>query len=384
MSRVVFAVLFLICAWACSNEKPAAHEAPAKVEHPQAEAALTTVRLTPQAITRLGLQTETARVQPAAGSRTLGGEVMAPEGRRVQLTAPVAGTLVSASARAGARVAAGMPLFGLMPLGAAERDQRAEARRAHEAAEAEVEVAGQRLARLEGLLDEGATSVRAVEEARAQMGVTTAALQAARDRWTAIRQGPIGPQGEIAITAPFAGTVLTVSAAQGQSVAASAPLVEIAQVATVWVKVAIYAGDADTIDRAQPAAVRKLGTVTARPAHPVVAPPTANPGAASVNLFFEMNGDDGAFRPGERVTVQLPLRSVEDGLAVPAAALLYDIHGDTWVYEDLGEGAYARRRVEVARQVGALAVITRGIAEGTKVVTDGAAELFGTEFGAGH
>jgi hypothetical protein len=75
---------------------------------------------------------------------------------------------------------------------------------------------------------------------------------------------------------------------------------------------------------------------------------------------------------------------MDKGLVVPEAAVLYDIHGDAWVYEDLGDHAYARRRVQIARHAGDRAVIARGIAEGTTVVTAGAAELFGTEFGAGH
>ena len=78
------------------------------------------------------------------------------------------------------------------------------------------------------------------------------------------------------------------------------------------------------------------------------------------------------------------IRNTEKGLVVPVAAVLYDIHGDTWVYEDLGGNAYARRRIEVARHAGEYAVVTRGIGEGALVVTAGAAELFGTEFGAGH
>jgi len=89
-------------------------------------------------------------------------------------------------------------------------------------------------------------------------------------------------------------------------------------------------------------------------------------------------------RPGERVMVELPLARTERGLLVPEAAVLYDIHGDAWVYEDLGDSAYARRRVQIARHTGGRAVIARGLAEGVKVVTAGAAELFGTEFGAGH
>jgi hypothetical protein len=81
---------------------------------------------------------------------------------------------------------------------------------------------------------------------------------------------------------------------------------------------------------------------------------------------------------------ELPLRQSEQGLVVPEAALLYDMHGDAWVYEDVGGNAYARRRVQVSRHAGDLVVIARGIPQGAKVVTAGAAELFGTEFGAGH
>ena len=44
---------------------------------------------------------------------------------------------------------------------------------------------------------------------------------------------------------------------------------------------------------------------------------------------------------------------------------------------------YARRRVEVARHVGNRAVISRGISQGTSVVTVATAELFGVEFGVG-
>ena len=44
---------------------------------------------------------------------------------------------------------------------------------------------------------------------------------------------------------------------------------------------------------------------------------------------------------------------------------------------------YARERVVVADITGANAVLALGPAVGARVVTDGAAELFGVEFGAG-
>ncbi|HZM92413.1 MAG TPA: HlyD family efflux transporter periplasmic adaptor subunit, partial [Vicinamibacterales bacterium] len=171
----------------------------------------------------------------------------------------------------------------------------------------------------------------------------------------------------------------------GQTVAASAPLLQIAQVSTLWVRVPVFAGDTDQIDPAQPVAVSRLGSTDApKLARRVTAPLKADPSAASVDLYYELPATGFALRPGERVMVEVPLRGSERGLVVPEASVLYDIHGDAWVYEDLGGNAYARRRVQIARHVGDRAVIARGIAEGAKVVTAGAAELFGTEFGAGH
>jgi hypothetical protein len=103
-----------------------------------------------------------------------------------------------------------------------------------------------------------------------------------------------------------------------------------------------------------------------------------------VDLFYAVSGGGLTLRPGERVLVELPLKSTEVGRVVPESALLYDIHGTTWVYEDLGDNVYLRRRVQIARHIADRVVVSRGIGEGAKVVTAGAAELFGTEFGAGH
>jgi hypothetical protein len=139
------------------------------------------------------------------------------------------------------------------------------------------------------------------------------------------------------------------------------------------------------VDEAQPAVVRRLGVSNAPVrATRVLAPLQGDPAAASVDLYYALSGASNGLRPGERVLAELPLRSTEKGLVVPDTAVLYDIHGATWVYEDLGGNAYVRRRVEIARHAGNRAVVRRGLAEGIKVVTAGAAELFGTEFGAGH
>jgi membrane fusion protein, heavy metal efflux system len=70
-----------------------------------------------------------------------------------------------------------------------------------------------------------------------------------------------------------------------------------------------------------------------------------------------------------------------ESLVVPRAALLYDYQGGTWVYERKAPLTYARRRVRLDHLRGNLAVLLEGPKPGAEVVTLGAAELFGTEFG---
>ena len=193
----------------------------------------------------------------------------------------------------------------VMPLSAADRDQRIEAQRAVESAQAEAGAARQRLERLERLLKDGAASQRSVEEARSQVGGRQCRANAAHERLNAIRRGPVGPSGEVAIEAPFDGVIQTVSVAQGQTVAASAPLAEIAQVSTLWIRVPVFAGDLNQIALTQPASIARLGggsapvegrriSARSRPTHRSVGRRLLRSVSAGLQLS-----------PGERVMVEV-------------------------------------------------------------------------------
>jgi hypothetical protein len=65
--------------------------------------------------------------------------------------------------------------------------------------------------------------------------------------------------------------------------------------------------------------------------------------------------------------------------AMPYSALLYDTKGDTWAFTNPEGLTYIREPVGVARIDGDTAVLAVGPAAGTKVVTVGAAELYGSE-----
>jgi multidrug efflux pump subunit AcrA (membrane-fusion protein) len=122
---------------------------------------------------------------------------------------------------------------------------------------------------------------------------------------------------------------------------------------------------------------------TGATATPVTAPPTADATTAGVDLFYRLANPDRSLRPGQRVSVRLPLRASQEHLVVPLAAVLFDAFGGTWVYEAKEGGVFERQRVALIDMVGAFAVLSQGPPLGTRVVTTGAAELFGTEFGVG-
>jgi hypothetical protein len=72
------------------------------------------------------------------------------------------------------------------------------------------------------------------------------------------------------------------------------------------------------------------------------------------------------------------------GRVVPYAALIYDAHGDTWVYTMPKPRTFLRSQVKVDRIEGNDVHLTEGPDVGMLVATAGVAELYGTEFKVGH
>jgi hypothetical protein len=66
---------------------------------------------------------------------------------------------------------------------------------------------------------------------------------------------------------------------------------------------------------------------------------------------------------------------------IPYAAVLYDASGDTWTYANPEPLVFVREHITVDSVQGGQAVLSNGPATGTPVVTVGATELYGTEFG---
>lgn len=113
-------------------------------------------------------------------------------------------------------------------------------------------------------------------------------------------------------------------------------------------------------------------------------PPAKVEPIAGTNLNRVILTADAATRIGlQTATVQQKQAADTSRMVVPYAAVIYDLHGDTWVYTNPSPLTYVRAPIDVASIDGDQAVLLKGPPVGAVIVTVGAAELFGAELGVG-
>lgn len=69
--------------------------------------------------------------------------------------------------------------------------------------------------------------------------------------------------------------------------------------------------------------------------------------------------------------------------SVPYSALIYDVNGITWIFEEVEPRSFLRKRVDVQIVNGETVIMTNGPPVGSRIVIVGAAVLYGTELGTG-
>jgi len=217
-------------------------------------------------------------------------------------------------------------------------------------ARVQLEAAKVTLTRAETLLTNKAGSARAVDDARTQAALAEANLKAAENRRQLL----------------------------------GAPVFDVARRDVLWVRTPVYVGDVKRVLLDQPA---QIGTLADGPtaygisARPVAAPFSSTPGAATLDLFYEVRNTNSFLRPGQKVSVTLRLADGEETRAVPWSSVIHDAYGGTWVYEQVAPLTYARRRVLLRYVSDGFAAIDAGPPLGAKLATTSVSELFGTEMG---
>lgn len=379
--------LLLLLPWlsGCDSSTPLTHAPAAELSHSITEEEMPHVRLSPEALSRLRVETTVVREERLPHTRLVGGEVIVPPGRTITVTAPVAGEIHFTHVpppTPGSSIEQGAPLMRLTAIAPADRDTRAQVAREVTAAQANVEALELRVARNRELVSQQAGSTRALEEAIAARDVARADLTAARSRATTLDRAPLLSDVTQPVRAPSSGVLRLLNVAEGQTVSAGTPLFELVAVDALQVRVPVYSGDLSRIDTSAEATIQRKQDTEALSARFILGPPTADPERSTVDRYLSLPAHS-SLAPGERVLVHLPLRESTTTRLVPASSVLFDAWGGAWVYRCEGQHFF-RARIDLIRRSGEDMLIAQGPAVDSCIVSVGAVELFGTEFPPGH
>lgn len=361
------------------------------------ESDLNTVHLSDDAYHKLGIQTAAVKLEAITASKTYGGEIIVPAGKKISITAPISGKLISLNSNAlmpGAQIKAGQLLYRIQPIITA--DARAnlinaltDAESLVNTAKSQVDATSIALHRAKKLLDDLVGSQRSVDEANAAYEIALRNLEAANAKKAALNQiVNIGTVASIEIKSPESGIVSNVFAVPDQLVSSNSPLIEISALNTLWVRVPIPLGDLSAINQQEPATIRQLSSTQDTRgllAKPVNAPPSADPLTSSTHFYYAIQNNQLMLKPAQRVSVTLnTVEKSSKALTIPWSAIVFDVYGGSWVYTQKTKNTYERNRVFLNHVSDIKAVLSEGPAEGSHIVVNGALELFGVETGFTH
>ena len=322
------------------------------------------------------------RVRPAAG-----GEVV--------LTSPVDGVVTGEPwPYLGQEVRRGANVFRITPRVASGRSL-AELEAEVRGFEAELEAARQRLERLEGLLELGATSRRELEEARAREAMLESRLAGAQQDLTTVNAGR-GGTGELSetipVAVPFSGRIARVDVTPGQAIAAESSLGLLVRESPLWVEVALRPEAAAGIGmpkglNLQLPSAGALLTFGPDQARLVSLAPAVDPETGTVRALFEVATDVQTVPIGTPVSVEILMAGEREGIVVPVSALVDD-SGVTIAYLQVGGESFVRVEVTVLARQGDVALV-EGLELGARLVEQGGnairrATLVAKDVGEGH
>lgn len=300
-------------------------------------------------IRALGIQTAPLQSQTDSVIASFPAQVIVPPKAEQVVSSPVAGLVAQLLVQQNQVVRSGDPLVRLVSpeLGQLQLQLLQAIARAT--------LARQAARREQALFDEGIIPQRRVQETQAGLKEAEAALNQAKAALrlsgmpaaTIERIAASGkPQDSITLTAMQAGIVTEIAVKPGQRVEAATALLHVAQTDSLWLDIQLPVSESANWPAGTKVKVAGRGIA----ARILSASPTVSSSSQTVVLRAAVEGKTGRIRPGEFVTVELPVAATQDGWDVPLSAVAHD-GNQAYLFVRTADG-FEARPVKVAASAG--------------------------------
>lgn len=318
-----------------------------------------------------------ARERQVQRTVVVSGELIAPDGSLVRVSAPVSGIAAAVdnltAPSVGKPVRAGQDLVVLNPVPGVGGYARTRG---------ELERLEREAARAERLYAIGAIPQKRLEEVRHDVAI-------ARVEMRAIGGEAADDNFRLRVTAPISGTIAQRSFVPGGRVEAGELLFTVVDASTIWLRAQLSAVAASSLTRdAQPVfSVEGIDHVFETTRLVSVAD-ILDPRTRTIPTVFEAPNPGGILKLGQFVQATIPVGGVVTGVAIPNGAIVDD-NGTPVVYVQTGGETFERRALTLGDRDARHTVIIQGVRPGDMVVTIGAyqvrlASLAGGDFAGGH
>ena len=325
-------------------------------------------------IKAMGIKTTPLQSNAEAVRASFPAQVMVPPNAEQVISSPVAGLITQILVQQNERVKPGAPLLRIASpeLGSLQLQLLQ--------AKARATLLRQTAQREKSLFDEGIIPERRVQDAQAALSEGEATFKQAK---AALRLSgmPVATINKVAATgnaqdgvtlvAEKAGVVTEIEVKSGQRVEAASALMHIAQTEKLWLDIQVPASDRSNW---QPGtAVRVQGRNIAGRVLSSSAMVAA--GSQTMVLRAELDGHGGSVRPGEFLTVDLPVKTSAGGWDLPLTAVSYD--GSAAVVFVRTEDGFEARPVQVSASAGQRVRVQGALSAGDAVAVSSVVALKG-------
>ncbi len=206
-------------------------------------------------------------------------------------------------------------------------------------------------------------------EQLAALGVDAASIDA-------IRQGRQVPGAQSAIRAPIPGVVVERLITPGQLLQAGAtPTFTISDLSSVWVMGHVFEGDAGSVFKGEPVMVTIDGVADSFPGRIDYVGALVDPDSKALAVRILVPNNRDRLKQNMLVRVEIRGSRARAGIVIPVAAVLRDDDNLPFVFVDLGNDRFHRRRIALGGRTGNVYEVTGGLKAGERLVTQGALYL---------